>query len=557
VRHAYWGRERSPMVRMSRLRAFFILVSLALAACRAGGGSLPALPNAAAAQTVRSRASLDVWTMSDAVRVRPNSPAGAGVSAIALSAAKNETVSFQIAVRAPAGGLTNVTLGATPFHMKAGGTEILATLYREYFVDVPHASNIGGRPRSLGPGIYPDGLIPFLDPQTGKPPLPSRLRAQPISLAAKTAQPYWIDVHVPANAAPGNYTATFTVRAAQGSVSVVVPLHVWHFAMPVQPSLDSSFSVWEQRGLDDDSIATDSELLSERVQMSPVAPSYETRLQPLGLKMVALGIWSGADYGHCHMAAPPSAEAVARMARQNAVTYRFDQPADEIGTCPNLQSTLVPIIQRYAREFHAAGVLDLITMAPVPALETDGSGTGRPAVDIWTMQPQEYESHLAEVRKVLAKGQHAWFYTDLGPDDYSPKWVIDAPPADYRIPALIEESLGFTGELYWSVDKWLASPWDDVEYPEGGGQFSAGEGILTYPGADAGIASLVPSMRLKWIRDGMYDADEVALLKACGRGTWALAQIRTIAAGWHGYTTDSSAIDAVHLKLAKELDTHC
>jgi hypothetical protein len=55
----------------------------------------------------------------------------------------------------------------------------------------------------------------------------------------------------------------------------------------------------------------------------------------------------------------------------------------------------------------------------------------------------------------------------------------------------------------------------------------------------------------------MYDADEVSLLKACGRGAWALAQIRTIAADWHRWTEDSNAIDAIHLKLAKELDAHC
>jgi Domain of unknown function (DUF4091) len=543
---------------MGQLRTFFISASLVLTACHAVGGNLTALPNDLAPSAARRHAGSAVWTMSDAVRVRPNSPVGTGESTTSLSAARNETVSFQIAVRASAGGLSNVTLAATPFRGTSSRAAIGATLYREYFVNVPHASNIVGHPRSLGAGTYPDGLIPFLDPQTGKPPRPSRLRAEPIALAADAVQPYWIDVRVPPNAVPGDYSATFTMRSTQGSTSVVVPLHVWHFTMPVAPSLDSSFNVYSQANFDDDSIATDTELLSERIQFSPVAPPDEPHLRPLGLKMVALGIWSGADYGHCHMTAPPSAATVARLARRNAtIAYQFDQPADEIGTCPNLHNTLVPIIQKYAREFHAAGVLDLITMAPIPALETDGSGTGRPAVDIWTMQPQESDSNSAEVAKVLAKGQRAWFYTDLGPDAYSPKWVIDAPPADYRIPALIDESLGFSGELYWALNKWRTPPWDDVEYPEGGGNYSAGEGILTYPGADAGIASLVPSMRLKWIRDGMYDADEVALLKTCGRGTWALAQIRTIAANWHRYTTNSNTIDAIHKKLAKELDAHC
>jgi Domain of unknown function (DUF4091) len=540
---------------MSAMRPLVVVLLLGLAACRAGE-TQPALPNAVPYGARAS--SVAVWTMADSLRLRPNSAAGTGRSTVSLSAARNETVSFQIAVRAPSSGLTGLTLSASPFNGASSKSGITATLYREYFVDIPHASPIGGRPRSLGAGIYPDGLIPFVDPQTGKTPPPSRLRGGPIALAAGTLQPYWIDVRVPPSAPSGDYSATFTIRSSAGADTIKVPLHIWHFAMPTAPSLDSSFGVWTYPGFDDDSIATDTELLSERIQFSPVVPSAETQLQALGLKMAALGIWSGADYGHCHMTPPPSAETVVRLAKQNAtIPYLFDQPADEIGHCPNLLRTLVPIIQQYAREFHTAGVFDLITMAPVPALETDGSGTGRSAVDIWTMQPQEYESNVAEVRKVLAKGDHAWFYTDLSPDNYSPKWAVDAPPADYRIPALIDESLGFTGELYWSINKWRASPWDDVEYPDGGGVFSAGEGILTYPGADVGIASVAPSMRLKWIRDGMYDADEVAALKACGRGAWALSQIQSIAADWHHYTLSSTAIDAVHLRLAKELDAHC
>lgn len=519
--------------------------------------SQSSLPRGAEDRAARA-ASLVAWTLHDATRLRPNSAPRTGEAAIALAAARGETVSFQIAVRAPAGGLTGVTLSAQPFAgASAAHGAIASVLYREYFVNIPHASPLGGRPQSLGAGVYPDGLIPFVDPSTGKTPPPSRLRAAPIALAAGAVQPYWIDVRVAANAPAGDYTGTFVLRSDRGTATIRVPLHVWRFAMPAAPSLDSSFNVYSHAGFDPDSVAADTELLSERIQFSPVVPAYERRLQPLGLKMVELGIWSGAYYGHCVMSPPPTAAAVARRAARNTIPYLFDQPADEIGTCPNLLTKLVPIIQKYARELHAANALDLITMSPIPALEDDGSGTGRSAVDIWTMQPAEYDNHVAEVRKVLAKGDRAWFYTDLVPDAYSPKWAVDAPPADYRIPALIDESLGFTGELYWALNKWRARPWDDVEYPDGGGVFSAGEGILTYPGSDVGIASLVPSMRLKWIRDGMYDADEVSLLKACGRGNWALAETRTIAADWHRWTEDSNAIDAIHLKLARELDGHC
>ena len=61
----------------------------------------------------------------------------------------------------------------------------------------------------------------------------------------------------------------------------------------------------------------------------------------------------------------------------------YDYSADEIGACPNLYST----VQSWAMNIHAAGLKNLVTMAPTPALFDDGSTTGRSAVDIWVMLP--------------------------------------------------------------------------------------------------------------------------------------------------------------------------
>jgi hypothetical protein len=546
------GVKETRTMKRAPILALWLLV---LSGCHGGGtsASLPPQPDARSPRAIWPL----VWTFGDALRLNPGSPGATGAKPVALFAARNETVSFQIGVRSPNFPLKNLTLAASAFTGPAGASAIRTTLYREYFVDVPHASPMYGRPKSLGAGVYPDGLIPFLDPQTGKPPKPSRLRAGPIALAPNSVQTYWVDVHVPPGTPPGDYSGKIVVRSNGGDSTVTFPLHVWHFTMPVAPALDSSFDVYMQPSFDVDAFSTDAELLAARIQPVPVAPPLEKKLQPLGLKMVQLGIWSGAYYGHCHMKPPPSQAAIDALAKRNSIAYVVDQAADEIESCPNLRSTLVPLVRLYARRFHAAGVLQLLTMAPIPALESDGGTTGKPAVDIWSMLPNEYDANAAEVEKVLALGQKAWFYTALSQDGYSPKWEIDAPPAGYRIPALVDESLGLTGELYWAVDYWTKRPWDDVEYDAGGGEYFAGEGILTYPGSDAGIAGLAPSMRLKWIRDGMYDADEVELLKACGRGGWALAQIRAIAADWHHWTEHSTAIDAVHLKLARELDRGC
>lgn len=433
----------------------------------------------------------------------------------------------------------------------AKATTIETALYREHFSDVTKASPIYGHPKSLGAGIYPDGLIPFIDDWTGKPPKPSRLRGEPVDIRSGHTQPYWIDVITTAATPPGEYSGTFIVHADQGSATVRTLLHVWRFTMPQAPSVDSTFYL--QRSQDEHVVPTQAEALRNRVQVVPVNTDAERQLiERFGLKMVGLNFYSGAYYGHCTMTGPPPIEQVERVARRQVPSYLYDQSADEIGACKNLQTKLVPIIKRWAHNLHAAGVLQLITMAPIAQLADD--------VDIWAMLAPEYDRSKGEVNKVLAKGDRAWFYTALSQDDYSPKWEVDVPPGDFPIVALIDGNLGLTGELYWALDAYAYvaghDPWDDIESNQGGTLY-AGEGILMYPGGDVGTRGLAPSMRLKWIRDGMYDADEVALLERCGLAEWAHTQTRSIAADFHRWTYDADAIERVGERLGLRLDSDC
>src|SRR5277367_4117794 len=87
---------------------------LAFVSACTGGGSQSAVPRGVENGAASSGGPI-VWTMHDATRLRPNAAPRTGEAAIALAAARGETVSFQIAVRAPVGGLTGVTLSALPF----------------------------------------------------------------------------------------------------------------------------------------------------------------------------------------------------------------------------------------------------------------------------------------------------------------------------------------------------------------------------------------------------------------------------------------------------------
>jgi hypothetical protein len=117
------------------------------------------------------------------------------------------------------------------------------------------------------------------------------------------------------------------------------------------------------------------------------------------------------------------------------------------------------------------------------------------------------------------------------------------------------QSLGFTGLLYWAVDHWTQNPWEDVDtytQPKENAHYP-GEGMLVYPGDAAGLRGTVPSIRLKWIREGVEDYEYVELLKQQGRGDWALSLVRHIATDFENWSDDPAAIDRTRRIMGEAL----
>ena len=474
-----------------------------------------------------------------------------GNSALAqIYAARGQAVSFQIVVSASGAALSNVNVGVSDL-TGPGGQSIPHTdlaLFREQYVDVAVGSpNWGGSNQPLGPGWYADGLIPFADPQTGLPITSASLLAVPFGVSASYNQPIWVDVNVPSTAAAGYYTGTFTVTSAQGSATGQIGLTVWNFTLPLKPSMKSSFLYWTAS-----SDAAIEELLRNRInpERTPAA-SQLSMMNDFGLTSQETGFWSGADIGNCTMSAAPSvSQFQAAAAAQQPGLLLYNYTADEINACTNLYTTM----QQWAYNMHQAGIDNLVTMAPVPALYSDGSGTGRSAVDIWVMLPVTYDGAASNVNYVLAKGDQAWSYNCLVQDSYSPKWMIDFAPINFRIqPGFINQSLGLSGLLYWRVDDWSSNPWTNIYAP--GFSNYPGEAILVYPGTTVGISGVAPSMRLKWLRDGVNDYEYIDLLKKAGQGSWALSVAAGVGANWTSWTRDINALENARLQLGEKLDS--
>jgi hypothetical protein len=469
-------------------------------------------------------------------------------------AARGEYESFQIVITAQTEAVTGVDLAASDLIGPEGCLIPAAALalYREHYVHVTSPSPDPGQGnRPLGKGWYADALIPFADPQNSPRPA-GQFTAAPFDVIPNTNQPVWVDVHIPFEARPGMYRGSVRVSSHQQEVRIPISLHVWGFTLPLKPTLKSSFGL-HQPNLNDRRVHE--VLLQHRVMPESVNPGDAREFEEkLGLNATALRFWGNSNRNTCTMDQPPTAAEIASASRMYPPGLPLHiYPADEIDPCPNLFHT----VRNWAATMHAADprISNLVTVSPKAALYDDGRGTGRSAVDIWTLLPNAYEAARAQALSLQAKGDEIWSYTALVQDSYSPKWEIDFAPINYRIqPGFISQSLGLTGILYWRVDLWSGAPWEDMQGFSIDGNFYPGEGMLVYPGQPAGVPSVLPSMRLKWIREGVEDYEYIAILKRLGRGGWALDQARRVGADWRNWTRDPALLESVRRELGDEIE---
>ena len=491
-----------------------------------------------------------VWVAPSLTRIAPKDSPGHRTH-IKLMAARGEYEPFQIGIKAPLGGSSNVNVSISP--LKNANGQVIAqeniTLYREHYVYVPGASpEEGTENSSLGVGLYADGLIPFANPDTGEDLTGAELDAVPFNLQTGENQPIWVDIFVPRDASPGVYKGTYTVTSDRGQRQGKISLKVWDFELPLKPSLHSAFLFKEQRDKQAHTVLLQHKIMPRK----HVKPEDERELiDEWGLTSVRLRFWSNANANTCQMKPAPSvAEIEKAIDRHQEDLVHYIYSADEIHKCENLDETL----KEWGRNIHQAGAKHLVVTIPKPELYDNGTGSGRSAVDIWVIKPPWYEEASAQIAEVLAKGDEVWFYTGLKGENY-PKWLIDYRPINFRIPqGFISQSLGITGVLYWRADLWTDDPWNQLTVYLKGRNTFPGEAMLIYPGDKVGIEGVVPSIRLKWIREGVEDYEYIEILKQLGDEEWAMEVVRTVGADWKNWTKNPAKLELARRKLGNRIE---
>jgi len=448
---------------------------------------------------------------------------------VQLFAARGEYEPFQVIVTARGENLTHINLTISDLEGPQKIDNSHFTLYREHYIEVKKSSPVWRGPPNLplGVGWYPDALIPFIDPQTKQDIQGAKYDAVPFDLAAGRNQPLWVDLFVPYDIPAGLYRGNCTISSDQGSEAIPIELTVWDFDLPRRPSLRSRFEGGE--------VVLQHKLMGE---------GDYTRMNAINV-----GIWAGGGSWQClpiRPAAPVQTWTEKESSYPEEVRpYLYNYTTDEISNCKDLYEP----VREWARNIHAgSSIKNLIVMVPTPELYDDG--TGRPAVDIWVVLPaQSYEpADVERIREAEGLGCEVWSYNCNVQDSYSPKWQIDFAPLNYRIHPLINQSYGFPGLLYWRVDLWSEDPWTtfaDLDYP--------GNGHLIYPGEPTGILQPVPSMRLKYLREGVEDYEYVEILKNLGQKEFALRTIQPVAADWKHWTADPQALYRVRRVLGEKI----
>jgi hypothetical protein len=545
-----------------------------------------------------ARAEWHVWTLTETRHVLRSELPAAGAN-VKLAAARNEWVSFQILLRSdsPVNGVS-VEAG----ELKGPGGAVLrradVRLYRQHQL---HLEKGTYRNDAFKPDWYPDPLIPFQHPLTGKKLEGARVTAVPFDLPDNQTHGFWVDLYVPTNAAPGDYHGVYRVTtAADGVRELPVSLTVWDFALPQTPTLVTAFGsprlrdyYRQQTNAAKETEPSDwavvdtqcAQLLSEnRFNASPPSKLLTPKLQPDGSFQIPSGqvqaLREFVDRYHVNALETPHPSSVVKDPETQRDTLRawlaaFDQAAKELDRAGVLFFTYLKdepntledyrYVQKWGRAVREAKSVVKVLVVEQPWTEPGYGGADSAwgdlygAVDIWCPLFSLHRQDSAAKRQAL--GETVWTYTALCQGPPTPWWHIDFPLLNYRVPAWMAWRDGMTGLLYWGgMSYWRQSddPWTQAPFYTGNGRPQQGqqgivfngEGSLVYPAPAVGYDGIVPTIRLKALRNGIEDYEYLAILQRLGKAAEAQKVVRSLTETFFQWEKEPAAYEGARARLA-------
>ena len=472
-----------------------------------------------------------------------------------LMAARNEFESFQIVLRARGGAVKDVSVKLSrPLSGPEGATIPAAnvTLYRVAYYKVKTPSNLEG-----AAGRWPDPLIPARDTYLGQ-----RRNAFPMEVPAKESRVVWVDVQVPADASPGDYSGELQIDAAgEKAGTVPVSLHVGDFTLPSTATLRSAFDMdfaqpckahtghescskeWNERKANElrelyirsalehrftianpffqPPFGDSAKPFEDKILPHLTGTAKETRLKGARLTTVRLGVDDPKEFK----------KRLAYAKKKGFADRLFYYPVDE----PTAEEW--PRFRRLAKKLHAVDAkAKIIITAPIQETDkakvTDLVDIFVPVINHLEDRPSAGTPYGGNQRSrydawLKAKpGRELWAYQSCmshgcgecdeeSPERFDTGWpnrVIDSSAVQNRAFPWHAFLYDVSCELYFEVSEQLTTAWKD----NGQCKFSgSGDGTLYYPGKPSLIGGKghipIESIRIKMIREGMEDYEYLVL----------------------------------------------
>jgi hypothetical protein len=556
-------------------------------------------------------AAVRVWAVDDGVRIDPRSgrafeesaiyPAGLRITPgyrennwvfhgdkklITLAGASSEVLAFQLQIESDR-PLGNVSVAVSdlrgPARFPAAET---VGLFKEWYVEVKQPSYEGASPLGfdcLGPGWYPDALIPLgapVKPEFGMPfDLPDKTNAVP----GQKVQGIWVDLSIPRDQKPGVYEGTIRVTAREGSTpveeSLALRLEVFPFALPDEDHLGISLndygSISPRRMPKEKLWAFYQMCHRHRCVLDVLYNGPKASGTGDGLKLdwseydAAFGpLLDGSAFTQQHgYRGPGEGVPVKRLYLpfETSGGWAWPLPANQMETGPYQlavkkalrefeghflekgwtrtklmmfynrydESGRVKEISYFARLLREAGLreprrfLYRVDGGP-PAVVR---GVGLENVGVWCVNGNVRYTHLDEQREIIRHGGQIWIYSS----NSAREPCIGAPYIDTEalalrtwgwIPWKYRDSVTTMcewGTFYHGDGKRWRDP--SLASALGGKQVLNGDALLIYPGDFLGLDGPVPCIRLKALRRASQDYQYLWLLSQRTGGARAADQI--------------------------------
>jgi hypothetical protein len=499
-----------------------------------------------------------VWWCEAAWKIAPLRVAPtAAAPAATLSAARDDREAVQIVVR-PVKPLKQLTVVAGELS-GPGGTTIPAQnvqVLRVYY----HYVHTPSDPTGVR-GDWPDALPPM---------------KEPLDLAAGRNQPFWVLVHVPKDAAAGDYSGAVTLKAEGWSAVVPVKLHVWNFDLPERNHLETAFGMSTHYAFNYHQVKDEADkrrvadMYLQNMADHRISPYNPTPLDPIRVKflpeanppraefdftafdaamsravdrfhftnfMLPLEGMGGGNYQERYepkqagfSEKTPQYQAMfSSYAKQleghlrekgwlkMAYTYWFDEPD------PKDYAFVRAGMERLKK--CAPGLQNMLTEQPEDALAGP--------IDIWCPVTHEYKHPRAQERR--KHGDRFWWYVCCGPKAPYCTLFIDHPATELRTWLWQTWQRDIVGILVWESTYWTSrdepvqNPYADPMGYVGGSRpeekkyWGNGDGRFIYPplaaatpGASGGkpvIEPPVSSIRWEMLREGIEDYEYLWLLR--------------------------------------------